>query len=123
MAALVEFPIMVTSLGTIPNRCLSVTNRQPPGHEALTASGRDAPHSLRVSRRGRKASWLKLETALLGRGCLGRALHFGGHNSPNVSIPASGIPVRRGVDGNRHSDHCELGIVRGNDYRADRRNW
>jgi hypothetical protein len=34
MAALVEFPFMATSLGTIPNRCLSVTNRQPPGHEA-----------------------------------------------------------------------------------------
>src|SRR5687768_7240122 len=34
MAALVAFPIMATSLGTIPNRCLSVTKRQPPGHEA-----------------------------------------------------------------------------------------
>jgi len=45
MAALVEFPIMATSLGTIPNRCLSVTKRQPPGHEASKASGRDAPHS------------------------------------------------------------------------------
>ena len=34
MVALVAFPIMATSLGTIPNRCLSVTKRQPPGHEA-----------------------------------------------------------------------------------------
>ena len=42
MVALVEFPFMATSSGTIPNRCLSVTKRQPPGHEAL--------HSLRPRR-------------------------------------------------------------------------
>jgi hypothetical protein len=38
MVALVEFPFMatlpgITFHGAIPNRCLSVTTRQPPGHE------------------------------------------------------------------------------------------
>src|SRR5580765_7425425 len=50
MVALVEFPFMatfpgITFHGAIPNRCLSVTNRQLPGHEAQTASGRDAQQS------------------------------------------------------------------------------
>jgi hypothetical protein len=49
MAALVEFLVMATFLGAIPNRCLSVIRfqaDQPPSHEAFEkASGRDAQQS------------------------------------------------------------------------------
>ena len=98
--------------GTIPNTCLSVTNRQPPGHEAgPSASGRDAqqppvrlPQPLPVD--ASRYIDAKMKTSLAGfstcgcghsEGCSDKPLAVAGTGGEQSQVTEFPVPTEAGL--------------------------